>query len=1001
MQSRTGRPLCRAFVLLLAGVFVLQSGFQSALAGSSWLSKARQVQRTGGGPVTLYAAGDSSTTVFDVVISLYNDPAGDDDPDNDTGAEEQTKHETIIRFWADAVCEQANQALKLGKVRIFRNGIQGSLADVVWNASEGPRASVSGFGVSGRSIIFGDVFPNGCGTGCDLNYLSSTRREDGGYTLGHEFGHYILGLNDEYVGSDPAETRINFPQTGDTGVTPSIMNSQWNATTATPNDFTWLNHSTQNNFQANTAQGRVYGESSWDVLIQVVADDPKDGARATLPQRVRYTALVGNEPDAGDGFVRVELPGAQADCRSELEIIWMSDQIELQVVIDRSGSMSGVPLANAKQAAKTLVDEVENGKTALGVVSFGTIADQNQPIVDIPDPPGTVKVDIKDVIDGLSAGGATAMFDGADLALVNLQSFAATNATNAAQLVFLLSDGLDNNSTETQASVTAAYQAADVALNTFAYGSFAPEGVLRELAEDTGGLFRASPTALAEIQSAFLAAKAALTSSAGIVQEGAGVPAGSSTSFPFAVDSTLQELSIFANYLGGLGDVDFSLSSPFGPVVGVSFVCTAVSGATSCSAVVDEVTLAAEGTGDWSLVATNNMGSTVNVNVNILATPLPGRTFDVALAPLGGSAVIYPNPILVTATVSQDLPIADVMVSAMITDPAGTVSPINLVDTGQDGDGIAGDGTYSAIVDYTTNGIYTIKVRVDNEELTAQFTTDGFLPAHLGAPNIFGETADPPALPPIDEAFTRTASVQLFVSGVVPDDHPDAAPGTPVTPDNGDVPGRIELPGDPDVFTVATASFDFLTFRVTGLALGMEPRLRIFEQDGATEIVSATIDQLVDGAAYLALAIPVDGNAELHAEVTHAAGGTGAYQFSAGDRIFSDPPLFEINIKPTTERNPINPRSRGKIPVVILGSEVYDVADIDVSTLAFGPGGAPAVHPVGGIFDDFDGDGLTDYLNHYQTSASGIAPSDEEACLSGEVGGVPFTACDAIRTVGK
>jgi uncharacterized protein YegL len=990
------------FVAVLGCGFVFQSAFQSAMAGGSWFSKARQATHISDTFQATRAAGDSSTTVFDLVISLYNDPSGDDDPNNDTGAEDQTDYERVIRLWADAVCEQSNQALKLGKVRIFRNGIQGSLADVVWNASEQPRARVSGFGVSGQSITFGDVFPNGCGAGCDINFLTTAgRREDGGYTLGHEFGHYVLGLYDEYRGNNLFETRISFPQTGDTPVDPSIMNSQWEATlVGGGTDFSWLNHSTQDNFEANTAQGRVYGESSWDVLIQEVGDDPKDGDRSSLAQRVHYTALDGEQPTAADGWVIEDLPAAQNACRSTLEIIWMQDDIEMQIVIDRSGSMSGDPFTNAKGAAQTLVDEVEEGNTALGVVSFDDVVNQVQAIVSIPDPVGTVKDDIKTVIGNLTVGDLTAMFDAAKLALDNLSSYATTNGTNAAQLVFLLSDGLDNRSTETQATVTAAYQAADVPLSTFAYGSFAPEGVLRELAEDTGGLFRASPTDLAEIQSAFLATKAALTSSAGILQESASIAAAPGyNDFSFAVDDTLRELSIFANHVGNSGDVSFSLSGPSGTIGGVSFACTEVSDAVSCSAAVDESTVDAAGTGEWTLTATNNTASSVDVNVDILATPHTGRTYDLVVANSSGTEVIYPNPIILTATVSQDRPITGVNIAATVTDPAGTESPITLVDTGANGDGVAGDGTYSAIFDYTMNGIYTIEVTIDNTALTAQFTTQGFQPAHILAPNEEGGTPTPQVFPPITENFTRTAGVQLVVSGVLLDDHPDEAPGTNVTPNNSDVPGRIEVTGDVDVFTVATTGLDHLIFRVTGLAFGMEPRLRILTEDGSTEIIAATIDQLLDGAAYLALAVPVSGATQLHAEVSHASGGTGTYQFSAGSRIASDPQLFELDIKPYTEENPIYPSLRGRIPVVVLGSEVYDVINIDVSTLAFGPTGAPAVHPRGGVFYDFNEDSLTDFLNQYRAQATGIAPGDEEACLSGEVSGVPFTACDAILTV--
>lgn len=1001
MKNRAKWYIRGILIVAFVSSFLFQGAFQSAIAGSSWFSKARQVSHINEEVPATMAAGDIGTTVFDLVISLYNDPTGDDDPDNDTGTEEQTNYEEVIRFWADAICEQSNQALKLGKVRIFRNGIHGSLADVVWNASEGPRARVSGFGNSGQHITFGDVFPGGCGPGCDINFLNNVRHEDGGYTLAHEFGHYVLGLYDEYRGNNPFETRISFPQTGDTPVTPSIMNDQWSATTAGGgNDFSWLNHSTQDNFEANTAQGRVYGESCWDVLIQEVGDDPKDGDRSTLAQRVRYTALVGQEPTAADNWVCEELPGAQNDCRSELEIIWMQGDIEMQVVIDRSGSMDGDPFANAQQAAKTLVDEVEDGQTALGVVSFNDVTEQSQSIVNIPDPPGTVKDDIKNVIDALSAGGTTAMFDAAKLALDNLINYATTNNTNAAQLVFLLSDGLDNASTETQASITTSYQNADIPLNTFAYGEFAPEGVLRELAEDTGGLFRTSPTDLAEIQSAFLAVKAALTSSAAVLKDTRAVPAASDTSFTFAVDTTLKELSIFANYEGSSGDVGLSLNGPKGPVSGVSFACTEVSGATSCGAAVSESNIANEGTGDWSLTATNNTALPVVLNINILATPLPGRTYDLVVGSLNGTEVEYPSPILLTATVSQSHPITGVNVYGTKTDPLGVVSTFALFDTGENGDGIANDGIYSAIVDYTMNGIHKIEVMVDNSALTAQFTIEGFQPVQVPSATEGGETPSPPPLPPIVENFTRTASMQVLVSGVVSDDHPNAPPGTPVTPDNNDTPGRIEVSTDIDFFTVPTTGFTSLTFRVTGLALGMEPKLKIFKQDGVTLILSATIDQLVDDASYLALSIPVNGEAELHAEVSHANAGTGTYQFSVGQRIFSDPQLFKIDIMHTTEINPIVPERRGRIPVVILGSQIYNVRDIDISTLAFGPDGAPALHPKG-VFYDFNEDGLEDLLNHYSVSASGIVMGDEEACLSGKVCDVPFTACDKILTVAE
>ena len=357
----------------------------------------------------------------------------------------------------------------------------------------------------------------------------------------------------------------------------------------------------------------------------------------------------------------------------------------------------------------------------------------------------------------------------------------------------------------------------------------------------------------------------------------------------------MNELSIFTNYLGTAGDVVFSLTGNSSPVSGVSFDCTEVAGATACSAAVDQATLIAGGIGEWSLVATNSTGSTIDVNVNILATPLPVRTFDLVVSSLDGNEITYPNPILLTATPSQGLLITGVNISATITDPLGTVTPLTLVDTGLDGDGIANDGTYSAIVDYTMNGNYTIQVKVDNTAQTAQFTLEGDLPTHSA--NEDGEMPTAPILPSITENFTRSASIQLVVSGVVSDDHPDSAPGTIVTPNNIEIPGRIEISGDVDVFTVPTSGFDHLIFRVTGLAFGMEPRLRILDEDGTTEIFAASINDLMNNEPYLALTIPVNGRTQLHAEISHVNNLTGMYQFSVGKPILSDSLKVNMDIK--------------------------------------------------------------------------------------------------------
>jgi hypothetical protein len=105
-----------------------------------------------------------------------------------------------------------------------------------------------------------------------------------------------------------------------------------------------------------------------------------------------------------------------------------------------------------------------------------------------------------------------------------------------------------------------------------------------------------------------------------------------------------------------------------------------------------------------------------------------------------------------------------------------------------------------------------------------------------------------------------------------------------------------------------------------------------------------------------------------------------------------------IDVKPGSQTNSVNPRSRGVLAVALLGSASFAAADVDASTLAFGPAGAPLSG--GPTHEDVDADGFIDLVAHFGTQASGIVSSDTEVCLTGTtLDGTDFRGCDAVRSV--
>jgi hypothetical protein len=107
-----------------------------------------------------------------------------------------------------------------------------------------------------------------------------------------------------------------------------------------------------------------------------------------------------------------------------------------------------------------------------------------------------------------------------------------------------------------------------------------------------------------------------------------------------------------------------------------------------------------------------------------------------------------------------------------------------------------------------------------------------------------------------------------------------------------------------------------------------------------------------------------------------------------------------IDIKPGEFPNPINPKSKGLIPVAILTTDTFEATAVDPLSVEFGPNGATEAHRRGHI-EDVDGDGDVDLVLHFDTQATGIECEDTSASLHGvTLDGQEIEGSDTIQTVG-
>jgi len=220
------------------------------------------------------------------------------------------------------------------------------------------------------------------------------------------------------------------------------------------------NDSTEGNYNDSNGQPATISIPPACVTVVPPMPDPcsVEGNKTASPANVQAGA---------ETSVVITLHG-YGDCPERAE------NVDVMLIIDRSGSMGGTPMQDAKNAAKAFVDmlDLSPGRDRVGLVSYATSAQLDHSL-------SSSGASVKSAIDGLFASGWTNIGDGIHLAN---QQLIQNGRPGAVWIAILLTDGLPNRPYGTGSDFNepdAAYarqraaegRAAGITLHTISLGS--------------------------------------------------------------------------------------------------------------------------------------------------------------------------------------------------------------------------------------------------------------------------------------------------------------------------------------------------------------------------------------------------------------------------------------------------------------------------------------------------------------------------------------------------
>ncbi len=521
--------------------------------------------------------------------------------------------------------------------------------------------------------------------------------------------------------SNPAiENYSSQGPTNDGAQTPQITGPTWISTlTYGPNGFNGTSAATPN--VAGAAASR------WDFESSPTANSVRtyllDQARTH-----RDWGATGIDPIYGNGGLILSPPN-----------------VDIALVIDRSGSMGGTKIADAKTAANTFVDVMQDGDK-IAVTSFATSASVNYALTTITG--AAIKTAAKNAINGLAASGSTSIGGGMQVGQGQLNN----GDPNHPHAMLLLSDGMENSPPYVTDILPTIPAKTDI--YTIGLGSDVDPTQLQNIANTTGGTYTPAPSST-DLQAIYLRIQGQIkgqqttSSFTGTITQGL-------TILHNTILDALTSLATFSMTFEG-SDVDLELVTPSGAIINPQVAASDPNITYTEGLTLDSYTVTLPQAGTWTLKiigldvpVPETYFAIVQVNSTLkLQTAFDKPNYE-AGEPILISASLQANGQAIlnaTVTANVDAPTTSMLAyrearagyyqalendrartpeaaaprngvehdgtfSIGKSEPLLTSSSLNLFDDGAHGDGAANDGVYANYFTNTINdGSYTFTVQ--------------------------------------------------------------------------------------------------------------------------------------------------------------------------------------------------------------------------------------------------------------------------------------------------